>query len=629
MVLEAPPKAAALPRVCDGFASSSCTKLSSVWGSLAFREHDGNVCSLAVMPDGKRLLTGSAEGKLTLWELSTGDAIWSIHAHRRSSINALAVSPDGTRALTGGWDGMTLWGLDRGEEIFTSTSHQATLAVAFSPDGSRALSSGSEGTVRVWDLETLNCVRTLKGHDDQAVYTLAWSKDGHHALSGSQSRTKLWNVETGEERDLELGGAWAVRFLPDGKRAFMSWGSGYRIWKYEESCESGLVLREGRPLAVSPDGTGKRIALLTMDRKAAGWSSLHVSVWDVEKGTQTSLAPSGHPGPVRDIVYTEDGKRVLSLGQGEILVWDAQTGSEIATVATDSDASVLSVSSDGHYLVAGSKTWDLSSRALMAPSFGDGAAFIGTLTTVMRCVEGQPFTGDVVSGFWKPLVTDGSYTYDASALTRDGKRAFFTSSDGKVRYASLDPQDLANISWETIAEDAETHTPVPEDRRIVKGGVVIVFGRSSGAAPYVRRIAPTLDGKRLVVASTKSLSAYDVEGKKRLWFTDDVHSCARVAVSPDGKLAAIGDWESSVSIVSIEDGKEVDRLDLEDVSRGIQALAFSPDGKRLLIGTTLGPILGFDLHEPPPAKAKKAEKAPKANKPSKSKPKDEPDDLPK
>jgi WD40 repeat protein len=71
--------------------------------------------------------------------------------------------------------------------------------VAFSPDG-RLLASGSDDqTVKLWDVETGQEVRTLRGHNG-GVWSVAFSPDGRLLASGSGDGTvKLWDVATGQE----------------------------------------------------------------------------------------------------------------------------------------------------------------------------------------------------------------------------------------------------------------------------------------------------------------------------------------------------------------------------------------------------------------------------------------------
>jgi WD40 repeat protein len=59
--------------------------------------------------------------------------------------------------------------------------------------------SSADKTIKLWDVETGQEIRTLKGHDD-SVYSVNFSSDGKTLVSGSADNTiKLWNVETGQE----------------------------------------------------------------------------------------------------------------------------------------------------------------------------------------------------------------------------------------------------------------------------------------------------------------------------------------------------------------------------------------------------------------------------------------------
>ncbi len=71
--------------------------------------------------------------------------------------------------------------------------------VNFSPDGKTLVSGSQDGTIKLWNVETGEEIRTLQGHDDY-VRSVNFSPDGKTLVSGSGDNTiKLWNVETGEE----------------------------------------------------------------------------------------------------------------------------------------------------------------------------------------------------------------------------------------------------------------------------------------------------------------------------------------------------------------------------------------------------------------------------------------------
>jgi WD40 repeat protein len=51
--------------------------------------------------------------------------------------------------------------------------------------------------VRVWDLDTGACLRTLQGHT-KTVWSVALHADGRRAVSGSDDNTvRVWDLDTG------------------------------------------------------------------------------------------------------------------------------------------------------------------------------------------------------------------------------------------------------------------------------------------------------------------------------------------------------------------------------------------------------------------------------------------------
>jgi WD40 repeat protein len=76
----------------------------------------------------------------------------------------------------------------------------ACLSMAFSPDGRRLAAAGEENTIKIWDVETLQELHTLRGHSGE-VYTLAFSPDEEGALlatAGEDSAVKIWGSRSGE-----------------------------------------------------------------------------------------------------------------------------------------------------------------------------------------------------------------------------------------------------------------------------------------------------------------------------------------------------------------------------------------------------------------------------------------------
>jgi WD40 repeat protein len=69
--------------------------------------------------------------------------------------------------------------------------------VVITPDGRRAVSASADGTLKVWDLESGEELRTLAGHTDR-INELAVTPDGRRVVSASDDGTlKVWDPESG------------------------------------------------------------------------------------------------------------------------------------------------------------------------------------------------------------------------------------------------------------------------------------------------------------------------------------------------------------------------------------------------------------------------------------------------
>src|SRR5260370_20291262 len=116
--------------------------------------HPSPVLSAVFSLDGRWIATGSHDGWVRVWDATTGQARFSLRAHK-DHVGWVAFSPDGRRLATASWDKTAgLWDFDpqrAGAEIsllHTLTAHQDQVGcVTFSPDSQRLASAGEDQIV--------------------------------------------------------------------------------------------------------------------------------------------------------------------------------------------------------------------------------------------------------------------------------------------------------------------------------------------------------------------------------------------------------------------------------------------------------------------------------------------------
>ena len=122
-----------------------------------------------------RVLTGSDDKTVRLWDAATGAAVATLEGHT-ASVVAVAFSPDGKRILTGSETRRQGSGTrpPAPRRDARGTYRSSVHAVAFSPDGKRVLTGSDDKTVRLWDAAT--APRSRRSRDILALSTRSPSR---------------------------------------------------------------------------------------------------------------------------------------------------------------------------------------------------------------------------------------------------------------------------------------------------------------------------------------------------------------------------------------------------------------------------------------------------------------------
>ena len=489
--------------------------------------HSNFVRAVAVTVDGTRVISGSSDNTVKVWNLETGEEQFTLTGHS-DWVRAVAVTADGTRVISGSDDNtVKVWNLETGEEQFTLTGHSGfVLAVAV--DGKRVISGSSDNTVKVWNLETGEEQFTLTGHSG-FVQAVAVTADGTRVISGSDDNTvKVWNLETGEELFTLTGHSdWvrAVAVTADGTRVISgSDDNTVKVWNLETGEEQfTLTGHSGFVLAVAVDG--KRVI--------SGSDDNTVKVWNLETGKE-QFTLTGHSGVVQAVSVTADRTRVISGSWDKtVKVWNLETGEELFTLTGHSDwVRAVAVTADGTRVISGSddktvKVWNLETGEELFTLTGhsDWVRAVAVTADGTRVISGSE---DNTVKVWNLETGEEQFTLlghsdwvRAVSVTADGTRVISGSDDNTVKVWNLE-----------TGEEQFT-----------------LLGHSS----FVRAVSVTADGTRVISGSwDNTVKVWNLEtGEEIATFIGD-SSFSSCAVAPNGLTIIAGDPSGRVHFLKLE-----------------------------------------------------------------------------
>ncbi|MBF0234067.1 MAG: caspase family protein [Desulfamplus sp.] len=410
--------------------------------------------------------------------------------------------------------------------------------------------------IRIINFHTGKVIRLLKGHEN-VIFSLAFSPDNQNLISGSADKTaRIWNMRTGQSMHRLKGHkdiVSAATFSPDGRRAVT--GSNDNTLRLWDA-------KTGKLMAVLKGHTDKvQSAAFTPDNRylLSGSRDKTIRLWDGWTGAFLKVLASQNLN-IESLSISPDSKSVLT-GNGE--------GSETI------ENNVFSIS-DGKKRISFTKHKSIVLATAISPD--------GKLAATGGGENKEIYLWEINTGKIRQKLEGKGGTVQRVGFARDGKSIAWGKtrespnlfSEGSLEQ-SFNLREAGNNFNLSMGKELETDTDFIRGKesmgsisirtkngkfyptlQILKNNRVKHEIKRKKSGDYFYCLTLTPDGKTIIAGTSWYLIAFDADtGKERHKFIGHTGVVWGVAVSPDGTTLVSGSSDQTVKLWDISTGKNL------------------------------------------------------------------------
>ncbi len=498
-----------------------------------FKGHTADVNSVTFDSKGKWLASGSKDNTIRLWEAASGKQLHCLIDHA-SAINCVAFDAKSERLASGGRDKIIrLWEVVSGKEIHRFSGHTDYVnCVAFDSKGEWLASGSDDETVRLWEVVSGKEIRRFSGHTGP-IYCVAFDFKSERLASGSSDMTvRVWEVANGKEVRCFRGhteGVNSIAFDTKGKQIVTgSSDKTVRIWEAVSSkelrCLSG---HRGHVYSVVWDAKGERLASGSWDKS--------VRLWKASTGKELRSL-NGHTQAVSSVAFDFKGKQLATGGFDKtVRLWESASGKQLHCFT-------------GHTFIIRSIVFDAKGERLASGSKDNTVRVWGiSVGKELRLLKGH--TDQVTSVAW-----DAKGERLASGSWDKTVRVWEVASGKELRCFEGHTRPVSSVAWNTkgdcLASGSEDHSVRLWDAITGKE-----LRSLHGHTMFVTSVVWDAKGERLASGSMdKTVRVWEVANGKELYclvLPQEVNSCSWTSLASGKELLAVA-YEDSIACFALE-----------------------------------------------------------------------------
>lgn len=583
---------------------------ASLYHSAILKGHNGNVLNACFNNNDSLVASSSIDGSIRIWNTYDGSCLHVVNEEasghavsfdpmnsdiiaftstlsvkiyntrikkcimtlddRTGTHTCVEYSHDGKKILTTLGEEIKIWDATNGDSLQILKGHDSWVTCAiFSKDDRYIISSSDDRTVKLWNIETGECLKTFT-HMER-VNSVCWGASKKYIVSASRENIFIWDIDTGEisqtieagvSRDIDMTAYNDVNHVCFNSKEnvlISSANSFIHFWDKDGQCDKTITNSSGPVNSFCISHNGLYVA-------ASSYGNT-VNIYEIKTRLDPVKELGGETGTVTNAEYSPDGNLIYTSNYSwngnkrSVYVWDANNGNlrfsdSGHTICHSKDGKLFAYASEDGKI----ELWDahtLSFIKKIEHNFGD-------IHSISFSNNGKYLV--ITSNINRITVWNVGRNYKTCDWGRD-----FALGEGhykSIRYAIFSPDDKNILS----VYDDEISIKDLDTKRTTKR-----YNIDAASVEYNKT------GNKIIIGSMKDgLVICDLRSDSISYVNEHRWEVMSACFSPNDKFIASVSQKGTIKIF---DAKTLTCL--KTWNRGAaRTVYFSPEGDKIISGCT-------------------------------------------